>query len=157
VPPALTGSSAPSAFAERVCKIQIPLTDTPSLNSFTYPIPHSITLCAISLHLSIFLHFSASTVVPSPHNPVTRFPGSSQTYRRASSVLMPHVIATLPSKPHVKRSGGGCFTALQVLSRDSGPSTQERLPRCWGSRSGAAKLDIENSLSCGGNGRRHVD
>jgi hypothetical protein len=33
---------------------------------------------------------------------------------------------------------------LEALSRESGRSIQKPPPRCWGSRSGAADLDIEN-------------
>jgi hypothetical protein len=104
--PALTGSNRLSAFTEGLQNSNTSDRHTPPSNSFTYPIPHSITLCAINLHLSIFLHLSASTIVPSSHHhPVTRFPGPSQTYRRARSVLIPHVIATHPFKPHCQHLG----------------------------------------------------
>lgn len=55
VPPASTGSSVPSAFAERVCKIQIPLTrhPLPILLRIQFPIP---LLCV----QSVFIYLSSS-------------------------------------------------------------------------------------------------
>jgi hypothetical protein len=124
------------------CKIQIPLTDTPSFQFF-YVSNSSFhySLCNQSSSIYLSSPFSLDHL-PSSHNPVTRFPGPSQTYRRARSVLIPHVIAT-HRYSHTASVSVLVLTVLQVISRESG---RNELPPCWGSRSGAVKLDTQNFL-----------
>ncbi|KAL2074415.1 hypothetical protein VTL71DRAFT_8193 [Oculimacula yallundae] len=105
------------------------------LKSFTYPIPHTITLHnsllspyrphpqPLLLPLSVYLQPSLSTVVSSSRNPGTKLSGRSQTHRQARSDTISDALAATPKFASCLR-----FERLLSVVTVVVLSLQERLP-----------------------------